>query len=60
LQGVFGGFWDEGVGVCGLGDVLRDVDVDYSEAVGDCPVDIREETVILFRLVLFYFKERNG
>ena len=60
MEGVFGGFGDEGVSVCKLGDMLGDVDVDYAEAVGDCPLDVWKEAVVLLELVLLSLSSEIG
>lgn len=41
-------FRDEGIGVCRLGDMLRDIDVYHSEIVADGPFYIGTETVVLW------------
>jgi hypothetical protein len=51
LQRGFARLGHEGIGVCGLGDVLWDVDIYYTEAGGDGPVDVRDEIVSLGKLV---------
>ena len=54
MQRGLAGLWHEGVGVCGLGDVLWDVDVYYAEAGGGGPVDIGDEIVSLGELIRFW------
>jgi hypothetical protein len=52
LKSDFCGFGHKGVGICGLGDVLGNIDIDYAEPVVDCPIDVRRQTVVLFGLDL--------